>query len=393
MQIQGLVRLRKSLFVAACLASLALAFTACGSSNSSSSSSSGGSGGEGEKELGIGAPLTLSGPAAPFGEGEQNGMELAAKQQEEEGGLKINFDVQDDGGDQAKAVTIAQEYIADDSIDAVVGQTASTSAVASLTALGKAEMPTLFLLPETPEASTGDAVYRITSPEYQYMQKLVDVMKENGVKRIATIYDNSNPTFIADQEAMKPLLEKAGIEEVATEASTSETTDFQPLLTKIADSGAEALEIGVTGSTNLTIIKQAREAGLDFPIYAHDGLGVPSLVDQLGPSSGEVYFASQFSYLSEEASAQEFVKAFEKAYGTPPDPYAAAAYDAINVLAQIARERDEVSRESITEGLANLGSFDGVRGSFEFSPERDAVGTELGVITKVENGKPELLEG
>ena len=61
-----------------------------------------------------------------------------------------------------------------------------------------------------------------------------------------------------------------------------------------------------------------------------DGLSSDKLAALAGNSSNlsNVYYASHFSTLSDDADVQAFVKAYKEKYGANPDTFAALSYDA-----------------------------------------------------------------
>ena len=71
--------------------------------------------------------------------------------------------------------------------------------------------------------------------------------------------------------------------------------------------------------------------------------------------------------------------------GFTPTVHAAVAYDAVYIMAEAAKScGDNVTREGIREGLANLGEYIGFTGPIEFD-ETGAIFRNV-LIVQIENG-------
>jgi branched-chain amino acid transport system substrate-binding protein len=92
--------------------------------------------------------------------------------------------------------------------------------------------------------------------------------------------------------------------------------------------------------------------------------------------------------------AQAFATAFRQAYGKDPDPFAAAAYDAVMLLAEAAR-KNGATREGIQRYLHTLGQpggaapFQGATGEIRFDQNGDPLQKAFAVGT-IQNGTIQL---
>ena len=71
-----------------------------------------------------------------------------------------------------------------------------------------------------------------------------------------------------------------------------------------------------------------------------------------------ILVATPWSFTSSDALSQQFVWDFASAFGTVPDTFSAASYDAVGLLAEAYRRPG-----NLAENIAGLGRFDGVQGS------------------------------
>jgi hypothetical protein len=89
--------------------------------------------------LKIGAPLPLTGPAAPLGQHSLWGTQTALRLMESKGGIagrQVQLIVEDDGGRPADAVKIMRKMILQDSVDVIIGGASSVDTVPMLPVAG-----------------------------------------------------------------------------------------------------------------------------------------------------------------------------------------------------------------------------------------------------------------
>src|SRR5687767_5896690 len=79
-----------------------------------------------DNDVHFGAILSLTGAAAPYGQDNLRGLQLAEEVLNERGGVrgkKVVVDVQDSTGDPAQAVTLAQRFASDQNVVGILGPT------------------------------------------------------------------------------------------------------------------------------------------------------------------------------------------------------------------------------------------------------------------------------
>jgi branched-chain amino acid transport system substrate-binding protein len=87
---------------------------------------------------------------------------------------------------------------------------------------------------------------------------------------------------------------------------------------------------------------------------------------------------------------RKYVEAFRQEYGgTEPDMQAAFTYDAVNLLAVAIRKAGE-DRAKIREALMAIHGYEGVLGTFTFTPEGE--GLHGGVIAVIKDGKAQAVK-
>ena len=96
-------------------------------------------------------------------------------------------------------------------------------------------------------------------------------MYEEGLRKVAIIYDVASDYSSGIYEAFVDEFEALGGEIVAAESFTSGDVDFKTQLTKIKATDAEALFLPIYYTEVAYIVNQAVNVGLDLPYYGCDG--------------------------------------------------------------------------------------------------------------------------
>lgn len=209
-------------------------------------------------------------------------------------------------------------------------------------------------------------VYQVYTPASRYLTGAIDMMAEQDaeMKKIAIIYENSNfSTSVV--EAARTYAEEQGYEIVLFEGYDPGTTDFAPIINKVQQSEPDAILGGGHFQDGSTLAKQIAEKNVDVgfmallvappdPAFAELG---DAAVGVVGPSQWE----PQASYTPDAADAEgiewigisgdEFVSAYEAAYGEEPSYHAAGGYIAGLVLQHAIEEAGSTETEAVSAAL------------------------------------------
>src|SRR5690606_23305666 len=92
------------------------------------------------------------------------------------------------------------------------------------------------------------------------------------------------------------------------------------------------------------IVAQARQLGIETPIFGGDGWEAPQLYQIGGDALKNTFYTTHFYYESSEPKVQEFVKNYKARFDNEvPDAMAALGYDSAYVLV------DAIKRAGTTE--------------------------------------------
>jgi ABC-type branched-subunit amino acid transport system substrate-binding protein len=336
----------------------------------------------------IGLLTDLSGAAGIFGPPTQNAAELAVEEINAAGGVNgqnLELLVADETGVPTAGVAAAQRLIQEDGIVALFGQhnSATRDAVAPVTSdaglayfhtplaegnfcsanvISNGEVPAQQLAPAIPylQTETGNNKWFLLGADYIWGQ-----------------------TVLADAE--KYILASGG-EVVGKELVPIGTTDFQSVITKIKQSGAQLIIPAIFGGDAITFEKQAFDAGVGNA--AVQRLGVIYEDGTLGAMGAEITNGMFVSMAYNEALDTEANAAFLAAYyakfgddAAPQSALSEQTYVAIHAWAVAANQAKSTASVDVLSALSGQ-SYDGPSGTVTFGPDHFA--TQSIVLTRVQ---------
>lgn len=354
----------------------------------------------------IGTVLSVTGPAAFLGEDMKRGMEIAIEEINAGGGIrgrKIEWVFYDAESQAAKGVNATKRLIEQDKVDIIVGGgNMSGIALGMVPLTEKAEMP--FISTEgalsivAPVAERRYA-FKTTLDDAQVIERAIDYWHKKGVKKVALVADNSGFGQGAKTQ-MQAIAPKSGIEVVYEDFTPSDTT-LVPQLTRVKSANVQAILCWTTAPSGVVFLKEVKQLGLDDKMIMH-GYGFVSqrYMELAGDAANGLLLIGQKFPVADDLPAGDPVKQggealaakFTKAYGKPPNMFAAQTHDAIH-MAKIALEKGGSDRAKIREALEAMRDFKGLGGNFSFSSERHS-GLSKGdaVIMTWKDGKFRLVD-
>ncbi len=345
----------------------------------------------------IGLNYELSGAVATYGGNTVKGIEMAAKEINESGGVlggaKIELIKYDNKSDAAEATNVQTKLITVDGVVASIGPATSTNTLAAipvsmdnqvplLTPSGTADMVTV-------DEATGKAKeYAFRLCFYDSFQGSVGanfIFNSLQLKKAAVYVDTNSDYSKAIGEVFKKTFTELGGEIVAEENYVNTDQDFKPTLTRIKSANPEVIYLpGYYNNVGL-IVKQAREMGITVPFVGADGYDSPDLVKLGGAENlNNVFFTNHYSSQDTDPNVQKFVEAFKAANGDEPDAFAALGYDAMYLMADAINRAGKADPEAIKDALAATQDFAGVTGTLSMDENHNPV--KAVVILELKDG-------
>lgn len=351
--------------VVAATAALALgcaALTACGAASTSSGS------GDGDT-IKIALIPPTSGALAQFGTDAVKGWQTAVDLVNADGGVdghKVELIIKGTDADPATTLRVAKEAVTKDGaqfIGAVMTSPEHAALNAQLEGLGALSFNGL----GKDDALIGEqcspnAFHIVQSSSMDITGLASSIAELPGDKWAIQAVDYATGHSAADK--FKAAAEKAGKEIVLEQFAPLDTTDFGSYITKIKDSGADAVFAVEYGADGVAFVQQADQFNLDEQLQTVLGFNMVSepLFETLG--EGIVGYFNNVGYdeSADNAENQEFVKAYTDANDSAPYYVPADAYLSAETLFAGIEEAGSIDPTEVAAALDDL-TFDSITGS------------------------------
>ncbi len=344
----------------------------------------------------------LTGPYAIYGLNVANAIQIAVDEVNALGGIQFEYlTAQDDQGDPTLGVN-AYNALMDDGMQILVGTVTSGACIA---VGSEAYSDRTFML--TPSASNDlvtadkDNVFQICFTDSNQGRASAQYIATYGLAtKVGIIYNNAidysmgiRNTFVAEAAVQ-------GLEIVA-EATFSDdnNADFSVQVNAMKEAGAELVFLPIYYTPASNILSRARTVDYAPIFFGVDGMDGILTMEGFDPSLAEgVMLLTPFSASSTDPVTAAFVAKYQEAFGDIPNQFAADAYDAVYVLAEIcaaAGITPETSPEEVCELLiaaitAEGYHYDGITGDMQWAT--DGTVNKLPQAVTIVNGEYVLNE-
>ncbi len=378
---------------------VALALTTVMLAGCGGGSAAGAADGEKVVKIGIGAPLTAGSVAQ--GQGIQRGVELAVQQaneSEELKALKLKIDTVpgDDQGDPKTGVTVANTFVSDRSLVAVVGHLNSGVTIPASKIYNQAKVAMISPAATNPALTLQglNNVFRVcTIDSVQGPTGADAAFNEGGAKKVVVIDDSTPYGEGLASEFAKQFAANGG-EVLFTEKTSDKDSDFNALVTKIKAAGPDLVYYGGTYNAGALLSKQMFESGATAPLMGGDGLFDAQYIKLASTDAAQGDMVTSVGLpIDKLPKGQEFTAAYTAAFPNEVvGAYDAYSYDAANVLidAIVAAAKEKgVNALIMPEGrdaiIANVAktSTDGVTGKIAFDANGDTTNKAI-TVYKIE---------
>ncbi len=364
-------------FLAAIMAvAMTFSLAACGSSSNGNTADA-----NGEDTFVIGGLGPLTGSAASYGISVKQGAEIAIKEINEAGGVKVGdrtvklaLNFKDDEASEETAIT-AYNSLMDEGIDALLGNVTSAPCIVI-----KDYTAQDGILQITPSGSAincitdADNAFRLCFTDPLQGKTMADfAVNDLGYKNIAVIFNNSDEYSTGMKDAFVEEVAALGGTVVSTQAFNEGDVDFTAQLTAIKNTNAEILFVPTYYEAAAYIAQQAKDIGLELPLIGGDGWdGVLKQVTDTSTVEGAIFLSP---FLSTDPEVADFVNAYETAYKATPDQFAADGYDVVYVMKAAMEKAGSTESADMIAAMTEI-EVQGLTGNVKFSadgePEKGA---------------------
>lgn len=341
-------------------------------------------------KVGVISPTT--GPLASIGNAVVEGIKLATKVINEQGGVdgaSIKLVIYDDRNMPDEAVAAAKRLISDDKVPLIIGSVGSTSTAAVQQITMKEKIPLITPVSMAPKLTElGDKYFfRATATaamrETTFARFVSQKLKAKTIAFLAANDDLGRSTVDA---ASKQYAKFGSPKVVYTAYFDPMATDFLAELSKIKSLNPDAVYLVADSVRAAIIVKQFKMLGIKADLVASAEAATNEFLRLAGSSAEGIYFPLDWAVTFDDPASREFLSLYQKEYHKLPETkFAVQGWETMWVVGKaLMAAGKNASPAAIRDALAKV-NWVGPRGDFHFD-EKGQVQIESH-IAEVKGGK------
>jgi branched-chain amino acid transport system substrate-binding protein len=345
--------------------------------------------------IGVGINLPFTGADAADAVNIRDGALMAIEEINGHGGIAGQITIvpviKDDGTvaagqyDPAQAATNTKQFVADQSVVAVVGPQMSGSGKAMSPIASAANLMLITPSSTNPDITDptfasqyrpeGKAIYfrTVTTDAFQGPYMANYAAEVLGIKSVYVLDDTG-----AYGEGIANSFEKQavadGINVLGHDKLDPKESDYTTVLTKISALSPDAIYYGGVQQAGVKIAKQAYDVMPSLPKLGGDGMYSTSFPQDAGIAAENWYATIAAPDTIDEPAAQDWVAKYRSKYGNAPQDYALTAYDAVLVIddtiSRLLNDGMPITRENVRD-YAQATSLPTLQGVISFDENGD----------------------
>jgi len=340
---------------------------------------------KGEILIGVGWPI------AGNGESFKNGIKLAEKEVNENGGVdskKIRLVIKDDKATITRGLQVAHEFSENPNIWSVIGH---RNSYISLSVAGVYQRNGILMVTPGSTApkltSLGNKLLLRTIPSDTYIaQNAAKLALRSNLKKIV-IYYEKNDYGLALANAFEDYSNELGISIVDRRpVIAGSKTEFRKDLQYFSLLDFDGFFLAGVMPMVSDFVNFARREGFEQPIIGGDGLDSEDFLKALDTNIKNVTTVSVFNPEKKSDKTRNFIKNYIKEYNSEPDMWAAQAYDALNLIVYALKNSDKKTAYDIVKYIENMPEWNGASGKHCFDNTGNLVEKDI-VVKTVRSGK------
>lgn len=359
----------------------------------------------------IGAFFALSGPAAHIGTPTKLVAQMVVDKINKEGGINgrpIELVLGDTESDPAKAAVIAKKFIFSDKVAAIIGPTSTAEGMSVKKIVEEAGVPTFMTVGGDPVimgGNFGSYTFVFKSPQRSStaVRRLYGYLKVKGLTRVAlfTASDSFGKDGLGWLERLAP---EFGISFTAKESFGPSDTDMTAQLTKIKNSGPQAIVSWTIGPAGSIVAKNKLQLGITIPLFQCHGLPDPKYIELAGRASeGDRMPATKLMVADSLPASDpqsrvitEFIRLYRDVYkhdkAFPINTHSGYAWDAITIVAN-AMKKAGTDSKALRAAIEETRGYVGISGVYNLTVEdHNGLGVDSLVMVQVKDGRFALAE-
>jgi branched-chain amino acid transport system substrate-binding protein len=350
----------------------------------------------------IGSGYDLSNEMAVVDLPTANGIKLAVKEINENGGLlgrPVELILRDHQYKRDVTANVAKQFVEVDKVDAVVSFSDADSVLAGGPLFQRAGLPLVIsgaTSPKLPE-QVGDLAFLAVFGDNVQSAAAAEFAFKNFGPTAYLLWDDGADYAVLLARYFNQSFTELGGKVVLMDSFPDSATDFSTYIDnlKALPEQPDFYFLSAMPHNAGPLIKQFREAGLTAPIVGGDAYDFPGIVSEAGVEAVEnVYFTTHA--LMDPTAASPEIKQFSAAYQAefghaPENVFAALGYDAMQLMADAIKRAGSTEAQAIKQALEETKEFAALTGSITLSSESHVPSKAVTIIA-IQNGKFTLAE-
>ncbi|MER6558201.1 bifunctional serine/threonine-protein kinase/ABC transporter substrate-binding protein [Streptomyces sp. NPDC001027] len=296
----------------------------------------------------------LTGPAKDSGNAQLNGARLAVEQVNAQSSrpLRLKLVPYDDGGDPARAASLAERLVKDTGVLAVLGPTSDACFLRTETAYTLAAMPEVTVSVDLSLDGRAIGFDQFRSHAPLHVERTL--LAAPCVRYLSNHVD-ARKVFLVDDRAQgdtawklcdlaQQALQKAGRAATLTSVPAGRV-DYKALAASVMSAGADAVVCTGDAARTAGLASALKAARFTGACVATEQAFGPGFLTAAGAAATGWVFATSFTDPTVRPKARAFAAAYRARFGAAPGRYAAEAYDAVMFLAAACAKDGAALRE------------------------------------------------
>jgi branched-chain amino acid transport system substrate-binding protein len=290
----------------------------------------------------------------------KKGMELAVEEVNRAGGVKLELVTRDDGGTPGDAVRVAEELIARERVNVLMGTFASNVGLAVANLAQQRRILFVASEPLTDKIvwENGNRyTFRLRPSTYMQTAMLVPEAAKLKKRRWAIVYPNYEYGQSATASFKKLLSEaQPGVEFVAEQSAPLNKIDAGAVVQALAEAKPDAIFSSLFAADLQRFVREGNTRGLFKNTVVFNLLaGEPEYLDSLKDETPEGWWVTGYPWREINTPEHKaFLEAYQKRWKDYPRQGSVVGYAAVHTVANAVRKAKSADTEKLIQALKGL---------------------------------------